>query len=113
MGENRAAPRRRDAGHERDGSRGDPAAVLSTKTASGGRARPRCGRGGGAQTGGPGAGKGARLVRPARVMRAPTVSATAWRAAAGVAGTVAKSLPILAAMKLKHALIAGSILLLG
>jgi RNA polymerase sigma factor (sigma-70 family) len=55
----------------------------------------------------------AEAAQAAPAMTAATVSATALKAAAGIAGTAATSLPILAAMKLKHALIAGSILLLG
>jgi RNA polymerase sigma factor (sigma-70 family) len=46
-------------------------------------------------------------------MLATTVSATALKAAAGVTGTAAKLLPILVAMKMKHLLIAASILLVG
>jgi len=55
----------------------------------------------------------AEAAQAAPTMAVTTVSAIALKAAAGVAGTAAKSLSILTAMKLKHALIAGSILLLG
>jgi RNA polymerase sigma factor (sigma-70 family) len=55
----------------------------------------------------------AEAAQAAPAIAVSTVSAIALKAAAGVAGTAAKSLPILAAMKLKHALIAGSILLVG